>query len=93
MFLVFPIKECGLLKEHIIGFKEAVTSIQLIKKGKDIDNKQIVWEVNKKAIDMLPEDVIINYVNISNDEMKHIIEEAKNMAKEISETRIKKRIK
>lgn len=85
IFLVSPIKKQGLLKEHIIGFKEIVTNKELIKNGKDINNKKIIWQVQPN--NMIPSDEIIKYINKSNEEMLYIIEESKLKANEF----IKKR--
>lgn len=89
LFLVSPIKKQGLLKEYTVGFKEIVTNKEIIRKGKDVKNKNVMWEVQTSII--MPRDEILKYISKSSEEMTYIMEDSRCIADEF--VNIKKRTK
>ena len=88
MFLVTPIKENSIFssKPIIKGFKEVVTETTLTRglNNRDINNKNIIWEIpTKKATSIVTDDEIIKYINTGKEEMKMILNSSISEAEEI----------
>ncbi len=88
MFLVTPIIGNSLFstKPIVKGFKEAITNTILIKgsSNRDINNKNIIWDIlNKKADNLLSKAEIQNYINTSKEDMEKILFDSKEEADSI----------